>query len=136
MSKRIEELKSPMTRWRGRLRNVGTRFLDRFSRRQLFWIGFAFLSISTTLLLFNPVWRTGGELTYKEGDIAREAIISPADIHFVDEAETEKIRASAKDTIDPIFNFEPKRAEEAVQTFRTAWEDAERKSKPVANANR
>jgi putative nucleotidyltransferase with HDIG domain len=136
MSKRIEELKSPMTRWRGRLRNVGMRLLDLFSSRQLFWLGFAFLSIATTLLLFNPIWRTGVELNYKEGDIAGEAIISPADIHFVDEAETSKIRATARDTVDPIFNYEPRRAEEAVQTFRTAWEDAERKSQPQANANK
>ncbi len=136
MSKRIEELKSPMMRWRGRLRSVGMRFLDYFSSRQRFWLGFAFLSIITTLLLFNPIWRTGSELDYKEGDIARESIISPADIHFVDDAETEKIRAGARDTIDPIFNYEPRRAEEAVQTFRTSWEDAERKSRPAANADR
>ena len=136
MSKRIEELKSPMTRWRGRLRNAGMGILNRFSQRQLFWFGFGFLSIATTLILFAPVWRTTAELAYKEGDIARETIISPADIHFVDDAETERIKASARDTIDPIFNFEPKRAEEAVQTFRTAWEDAERKSRIAANSNR
>jgi putative nucleotidyltransferase with HDIG domain len=136
MSKRIEELKSPMTRWRGRLRNAAMGILGRFSVRQIFWFGFAFLSISTTFILFAPVWRTSAELAYKEGDIARETIISPADIHFVDEAETEKIRRSARDTIDPIFNFEPKRGEEAVQTFRTAWEDAERKSRTAANSNR
>src|SRR5262245_42926101 len=106
MSKRIEELKSPMTRWRGRLRNLGLGLLGQFSSRQLFWIGFAFLSITTTFLLFSPVWRSGNELAYKEGDIARESIISPADIHLVDEAETERIRTSARDTIDPIFNFE------------------------------
>jgi len=109
---------------------------DRFSSRQLFWAGFAFLSIVTTILLFNPIWRTGGEQVYKEGDIARETIISPADIHFVDEAETEKIRASARETVDPIFNFEPRRAEEAVQTFRTAWEDAQRRTAVAANWNR
>jgi putative nucleotidyltransferase with HDIG domain len=136
MSKRIEELKSPMTRWRGHLRNAAMGFLNHFSPRQLFWFGFAFLSIATTLILFAPVWRTTAELTYKEGDIARETVISPADIHFVDEAETERIRTSARDTIDPIFNYEPKRAEEAVQTFRTAWEDAERKSRMAANTNR
>jgi cyclic-di-AMP phosphodiesterase PgpH len=136
MSKRIEDLKSPMTRWRGRLRNIGASIVERFSRRQLFWLGFAFLSIATTLLLFNPIWRTGSELTYKEGDIAREAIISPADIHYVDDAETEKIRAGARETVYPIFNFEPKRAEEAVQTFRTAWENAERKGTASSNVNK
>ncbi len=136
MSKRIEDLKSPMTKWRGRAKTAATGILARFSQRQQFWAGFAFLSIVTTLLLFDPVWSSRGEHSYKEGDIAREAIIAPADIHFVDEAETERIRASAKETVDPIFNYEPKRAEEAVQTFRTAWEDAERKSNAAANANK
>jgi putative nucleotidyltransferase with HDIG domain len=136
MSKRIEDLKSPMTRWRGRIKSVASAALNRFSSRQLFWLGFAFLTIVTTLLIFIPTWNSGNEYIYKEGDIAREAIIAPADIHFVDEAETGRIRASAKETVDPIFNFEPRRAEEAVQTFRTAWEDAERKSKAAANANR
>ena len=136
MSKRIEDLKTPTVRWRGRIRSAGSSVFGFFSSRQLFWFGFAFLSIVTTILLFNPIWRTNSELAYKEGDIARETIISPSDIHFVDEDETEKVRESAKEAIDPIFNFEPRRAEEAVQTFRTAWEDAERKSRPVANTNK
>jgi membrane-associated HD superfamily phosphohydrolase len=136
MSKRIEDLKSPMTRWRGRIRTIASAVLNKFSSRQLFWLGFAFLCIVTTLLLFNPSWNSSSEHVYKEGDIARETIIAPADIHFVDEAETERIRSSARETVDPIFNFEPRRAEEAVQTFRTAWEDAERKSKAAANSNR
>lgn len=136
MSKRIEDLKSPMTKWRGHIRNVALALLGKFTLRQQFWVGFAFLSIVTTLLLFNSMWRVSGEQAYREGDIARETIIAPADIHFVDEAETERIRHSAEETVDPIFNSEPKRAEEAVQNFRTAWEDAERKSRPIANSNR
>jgi membrane-associated HD superfamily phosphohydrolase len=136
MSKRIEDLKTPTIKWRGRIRSAGSAVFGFFSSRQLFWSGFAFLSIVTTILLFNPIWRTNSEQGYKEGEIARETIISPSDIHFVDEEETEKVRQNAKETIDPIFNFEPRRAEEAVQTFRTAWEDAERKSKPPANANK
>ena len=136
MSKRIEDLKSPMTRWRGRIKTIASAVLNRFSSRQLFWLGFAFISIVTTLLIFIPTWNSGNAYIYKEGDIARETIIAPADIHFVDEAETERFRASAKETVDPRFNFEPRRAEEAVQTFRTAWEDAERKTKAAANSNR
>jgi len=135
-NKRIEDLKSPMTRWRGRIKDAADGVLGKFSSRQLFWVGFAFLSIVTTLILFNSMWRTSGEQPYREGDIALETIIAPADIHFVDQAETERIRRSAEETVDPIFSSEPKRAEEAVQNFRTAWEDAERKARPAANANR
>lgn len=137
MSKRIEDLKSPMTRWRGRMKGAANTVLGRFSPRQLFWLGFAFLSLVTTLILFNSMWRTSGEQPYREGDIARETIIAPADIHFVDQAETERIRKTTEETVDPIFNSEPKRAEEAVQNFRTAWEDAERKARPaVSNTNK
>ncbi|HEV8593220.1 MAG TPA: HDIG domain-containing protein, partial [Pyrinomonadaceae bacterium] len=63
---------------------------------------------------------------------ARESIISPADIHFIDEEETERIRQTAMDAVDPIFSSEPKRADEAVQSFRTAWENLERRA---ANSN-
>ena len=136
MSKRIEDLKSPMTRWRGRIKTIASAVQNKFTSRQLFWLGFGFLCIITTLLIFIPTWNYGSEYIYKEGDIARETIIAPADIHFVDQAETERIRASSRETVDPIFNFEPRRAEEAVQTFRTAWEDAERKSKAASNSNR
>lgn len=136
MSKRIEDLKTPTTRWRGRIKSAASPILDKFSQQQQFWIGFGLLSIVTTLLLYNPIWRTGSEQPYKEGDIARETVIAPADIYFVNEAETERIKQGAEETIDPIFNFEPKRADEAVQTFRTAWEDAERKNIATSNVNR
>ena len=95
---------------------------------QKFWIGFAFLCIVTTLLLNNPIWRASGETSYKEGEIARESIISPADIYFVDEEETARIRDTAKESVRPIFSSVPKRADEAVQSFRTAWDSIERKS--------
>ncbi|MGH9947000.1 MAG: HD family phosphohydrolase [Pyrinomonadaceae bacterium] len=136
MSKRIEDLKTPGTRWRGRIKTFVSGLFSVLSTRQQFWLGFAFLSIVTTILLFNPALRSGAEQPYNEGEIAREAIIAPADIYFVDDAETERIRASAKESVDPIFNYEPKRPEEAVQTFRTAWEDAQRKSSIAGSSNR
>ena len=95
---------------------------------QKFWIGFAFLCIVTTLLLNNPIWRASGETSYKEGEIARESIISPADIYFVDEEETARVRDTAKESVRPIFSSVPKRADEAVQSFRTAWDSIERKA--------
>jgi putative nucleotidyltransferase with HDIG domain len=133
MSKRIQDLTPPPTRWRKAIWAVLSRPLNALSVGQKFWIGFGFLCIVTTLLLNNPIWRASGETIYKEGDIARESIISPADIYFVDEEQTNRIRETAKETVRPIFSSEPKRADEAVQSFRTAWESIERKSAAASN---
>ncbi len=108
----------------------------RLSENQRFWLGFAVLCLVTTLLINNPIWRSAGEQVYKEGDIARESIISPADIYFVDDDETERIRQTAEETVAPIFTFEPKRADEAVQSFRSAWESLKRKPDTSTGANR
>lgn len=134
MSKRIQDLTAPSTKLR---RNLGERLFGPFSRltgSQRFWLGFAALCLLTTLLIHNPLWGGAVETAYKEGDIAREAIISPADIYFTDTIETERIKASARDTVRPIFTYESNRADEAVQSFRSSWENLQRKSES-ANAN-
>ena len=134
MSKRIQDLTAPSTKLR---RNLGERLSGPFSRLnggQRFWLGFAALCLLTTLLIHNPLWNGPGETAYKEGDIAREAIISPADIYFTDTEETDRIKASARDTVRPIFTYESNRADEAVQSFRSSWENLQRKSES-ANAN-
>ncbi len=136
MSKRAQQLTSPTTRWRRRIWNLTTGPFARLSENQRFWLGFAVLCLLTTLLINNPIWRASGEQVYKEGDIAREGIISPADIYFVDDAETERIRETAKETVAPIFTFEPKRADEAVQSFRSAWESMKRKADAEKGANK
>ncbi|MEO6334823.1 MAG: HDIG domain-containing metalloprotein [Pyrinomonadaceae bacterium] len=130
MSKRIQDLTPPPTRWRKAIWGIVSRPFESFSIGQKFWLSFAFLCVVTTLLLNNPIWRASGETSYKEGEIARESIISPADIYFVDEEETSRIRETAKESVRPIFSSVPKRADEAVQSFRTAWESIERKSSP------
>ncbi len=136
MSKRAQELSSSSTRIRRRIwAAVAAPFL-RLSAGQRFWIGFAVLCLLTTLLINNPLWNGGGEYTYKEGDIARESIISPADIYFVDEEETDRIKQTARETVAPIFAFEPKRSDEAVQSFRSAWESMERRTEPAGTANK
>lgn len=135
MSKRIQDLTPPPTRWRKAIWGVVSRPFNALTVGQRFWIGFAFLCIVTTLLINNPIWRASGENVYKEGDIARESIISPADIHFVDEEETNRIRETVRETVRPIFSSEPKRADEAVQSFRTAWEGIERKSTAANKSN-
>jgi putative nucleotidyltransferase with HDIG domain len=135
VSKRIQDLTPPPTRWRKAIWGVVSRPFNALTVGQRFWIGFAFLCIVTTLLINNPIWRASGENVYKEGDIARESIISPADIHFVDEEETNRIRETVRETVRPIFSSEPKRADEAVQSFRTAWEGIERKSTAANKSN-
>ncbi|MBC7898823.1 MAG: HDIG domain-containing protein [Saprospiraceae bacterium] len=136
MSKRIQDLTTPVTRWRKAVWGGISRPFERLSEAQRFWIGFATLCLVTTLLINNPIWRNSGEQIYKEGDIARESIISPSDIYFVDEEESERIRQSAKETVAPIFAFEPKRADEAVQNFRSAWENLQRKTESGTNVNK
>lgn len=125
MSKRIQDLTPPQTRWRKAIWGFVSRPFEALSIGQKFWFGFGFLCLGTTLLINNPIWRASGEISYKEGDIARETIISPADIYFVDEEETTRIRDTAKESIQPIFSSVPKRADEAVQSFRAAWESIE-----------
>lgn len=136
MSKRIQDLKSPLTKWREAVWEKVSLPFAALSGRQRFWLGFAFLCIATTLLIHNPLWRTSTEQTYKEGDIAREGITAPADIYFIDEEATDRDRQAATEAIWPIFSFEPKRADEAVQNFRSAWEDLQRKTDASPAANR
>ena len=130
MSKRAQELSTPSTRMRRRIWTALTGPFWRLSEDQRFWIGFAVLCLVTTLFINNPFSRGAGEFAYKEGDIAREGIISPADIFFVDTDETERIRETARETVSPIFSFEAKRADESVQSFRSAWESMQRRVEP------
>ncbi|HEX8638738.1 MAG TPA: HDIG domain-containing protein, partial [Pyrinomonadaceae bacterium] len=60
--------------------------------------------------------------------------ISPTDIATTDAEETERIKQAARETVKPIFTFESNRADEAVQSFRSAWENLQRKTE-TANTN-
>src|SRR5215207_7998583 len=135
MSKRIQDLTPPPTRWRKAIWSFLSRPLETMSLGQRFWLGFAFLSLTTTLLIDNPIWRSSDGIEYKLDDIARERIVAPADIHFVDEEETNQIRETAREAIPAIFSSESKRSDEAVQSFRMTWESIERKSS-AASANK
>ena len=126
-------MQSPLQRWRRKIWSAAKGPLSAFSPRQQFWIGFAFLSIVTTLFIQNPIWQAAGENFYSEGDIVREAIISPADIYFVDDAATERERETARAATRPSFSYESRRADEAVQNFRSAWDRLLRTSDPAAN---
>jgi putative nucleotidyltransferase with HDIG domain len=119
---------------RRKLRDAVLRPLSGLSDTHKFWLGFAAFCIITTVLIHNPIWRNTDEQPYKEGEIARESIIAPADIYFTDTEETERIRQSAEETVKPIFTFESKRSDEAVQSFRSSWENLQRRPEP-ANSN-
>jgi len=134
MSKRAQELSSPTSRFWRRIGNKITAPFKALSEDQRFWIGFALLCLITTFLINNPFQHDSGGPVYKEGDIARETIISPADIYFVDTEETERNRALAREAVVPIFAYEPKRPDEAVQSFRSAWEHLQRKAEPSPGA--
>lgn len=134
MSKRLPELATPFTKVRKTVNKFFTRTFENFTSVQRFWAGFAFLCILTTLLINNPFWRASGD-QYKEGDIARESIISPADITVTDEEATEARRNSARERIVPIFRLESNKSEQAAQRFLSAWEKLQRHGTNTANTN-
>ncbi len=134
MSKRIEEMSSTSAKWQKKIRDLFGRPLEKLSGNQKFWSGFVFLCLLTTLLIDNPIGRATSEAFYNVGDIARESIVSPADIYSVNEEETEKLKQTMRDSVSPIFTAEPKRSDEAVQNFRSAWEDLQRKMEKAPSA--
>lgn len=134
MSKRLPELATPFTKIRKSVTKFFTRTFENFTTVQRFWAGFAFLCILTTLLINNPFWRVSGE-QYQEGDIARESIISPADIIVTDEAASEARRKAAREKIPPIFRLESNKSEQTVQRFLAAWEKLQRHGEVSSNSN-
>jgi cyclic-di-AMP phosphodiesterase PgpH len=135
MSKRIKDLTTPLTRWRKTVVGYVSRPFEAMSENQKFWLGFALLCILTTLLINNPFRRSAPGEQYREGDIARESIISPADITVTDDEETEKLRRISRDSVLPIFTSTGNRAEEAVQSFRSSWESLRRSSENANTSN-
>ena len=126
MSKRIRDLRSPGTELGKRVATALGRLFGALSIEQKFWIGFAFLCLVTTVLIHNPLWPSTVEQPYQEGDIARESIIAPADLYFVDTAETERLKNEAKNSVKPIFRYESSKSEQASQGFLSSWEKLQR----------
>ncbi len=119
-------MKSPVTRWREKAFAAVAKPFNRLSDNQRFWLGFAAFCLLTTLLIHNPFWRASGEQTYKEGDIARESIVAPADVTFTDSDESDRLKLDAKKAIKPIFRYESSKSEQAVQRFLSSWERLQR----------
>jgi hypothetical protein len=112
-----------------RARNVVLHHLMRpfrgLSPTTRFYIGFALLVVSTTLLLANTFARTPVE-DYKEGEVVRRTVIAPADIPGIDITETDKRKHAAREATRPVFNLDPARAASDAQSFRAAWEDLQK----------
>ncbi len=121
-------MKTPASRSRDKGLSIISGFVGRFSEKQQLWFGFAVFCLLTAILIHNPFWRTSGGQAYREGDIARESIISPADIVFADEEETERRREEAKNAVPPIFRFESNKPEQSIQRFLASWEKLQRHS--------
>ena len=86
-----------------------------------FLLGFFALAALTTLLLA----RTHSTLTsadiYQVGDIVRADVVAPADITGEDARQTETLREAARRAAPPVWDYDPARAEAAVQSFRSSW---------------
>lgn len=127
MSKRLLKKAAPIDK----IRNKSLEFMlypyKKLSDAQRFWMGFIFVSVVTSLLINNPFPRlTAPE--YKEGDIARQSIISPTDIMVENKKETVQIKKVLVESIKPIFSYQSDSYDQAIQSFRAAWEKLQRPS--------
>jgi putative nucleotidyltransferase with HDIG domain len=115
------------------VRELASRYVVRpfqwFSPRTRYSIGFLLLVIVTTLLLTNTRSRVNIE-PYKPGDVVVRTIIAPADIEGIDLTETERQRAAARESIPPVFKYDPAAGEKAAERFRLAWEDLQKQVDP------
>jgi len=117
--------KTPYSQARDKLLAYAMRPVMVFRPRTRFLIGCAVLVILTTLLLLANRSLSFNE-DYKIGDVLGRSIIAPADITAVDASETERLKAVARESTRPVFNFDSSRAETSVQSFRSAWQDLQR----------
>src|SRR3569623_1748684 len=111
MSKRIRDLSSPVTEWRRWLLGHLGKPFSYLSENQKFWLAFAVLCVVTTQLVSNPSWRAATAPTYQVGDVARESIISPAEISFADPEEAQRLKTDAQAAVKPIFRYESNKSE-------------------------
>lgn len=114
--------KTPVSQFRDKLLAYALRPFLVFQPRTRFWIGCAILVTLTTLLLVTN-YSSGFNDTYKEGEVLARDIVAPSDITAVDETETERKQAAARESARAVFNFDSSRAETSVQSLRAYWED-------------
>jgi putative nucleotidyltransferase with HDIG domain len=114
--------KTPFSEARDKLMAYVMRPLKLLQPRTRFLIGSSLLVLLTTILLLTNRPSNFNE-DYKLGDVLSRSIVAPADLTAVDQVETEKRKAIARETTRAVFNFDSSRAETSVQSFRSAWEE-------------
>jgi putative nucleotidyltransferase with HDIG domain len=118
---------TPFSRARDTLLQYALRPLKSLKPRTLFLIGFAFLVVVTSALVFSN-YSSGFAEEYREGEVVRASIVARSDISGVDIAETEKRRNAARQSTRPVFNFDSTRGASSARSFRAAWEDLRRQA--------
>ncbi|MET0626647.1 MAG: HDIG domain-containing metalloprotein [Pyrinomonadaceae bacterium] len=86
-----------------------------------FLVGFFTLAVLSTLLLARSHSSLTSAEVYQEGDIVRADVVAPADITAEDPRQTEARREAARRETPPVWDYDPARAETAVQSFRASW---------------
>lgn len=115
---------TPLTRIRDTLVKYLVRPLDVFSPTARFYIGVAVLTVLTALLLFTNYSSAVYE-NYKDGEVIKATVVSPADVSTIDLAETARRKEAARAGIRPVFVYDSSRVESSVQSFQAAWEKLE-----------
>ena len=119
--------KTPVSQARDKLLAYAIRPLKVFQPRTRFFIGCGVLVLLTTLLLLSNRPSNFNE-NYKLGDVLGRSIVAPTDLTAMDQAETERRKADARESTRPVFNYDSSRAETSVQSFRSAWEELQKQT--------
>jgi len=112
---------TPLTRVRDTLVKHLVRPFDVFSPTVRFLLGFAFLVVVTTSLLFTNS-SSAIYADYKDGEVIKATVVSPADISIVDMTETDSLRDQARKAAKPVFRRDSSRGESSAQSFQASWE--------------
>ena len=119
--------KTPFSQARDKLLAYAIRPLMVFQPRTRFLIGCGVLVLLTTLLLLSNRPSNFNE-NYKLGDVLGRSIVAPTDLTTMDQAETERRKAAARESTRAVFNYDSSRAETSVQSFRSAWEELQKQT--------
>jgi len=65
---------------------------------------------------------------YKDGDVIKATVVSPADVNTVDPEETKQRKKAAQAATRPVFAFDSSRGEMCAQSFQSAWDDLKTQS--------
>src|SRR5947207_5375901 len=127
---------TPLTRLRDTLVKYIVRPLDVFSPSVRFLMGFSILVLITSLLLFTN-YASAIYAEYRDGEVIKATVVSPADVATVDIAETDRRRDAAREATRPVFFFDSSRGESSAQSFQAAWDElqteAERNPKKASH---